>query len=49
MDRIVFSDIPLFSRERKVLFVKNNSIDHKISFNWHVTTPEHVKVYFSIN
>ena len=44
VDRILFGDVPLFSKERKILFVKNNSNEHKISFNWHVTTPEHVKV-----
>ena len=47
MDRVVLGDIPLFTRERKILFVKNNSSEHKISFTWHVTNPEHIRVKFS--
>lgn len=44
MDRIVLGDIPLFTRERKIIFVKNNSSEHKISFTWHVTNPDHIRV-----
>ena len=44
MDRIVLGDIPLFTRERKIIFVKNNSANHKISFTWHVTNPDHIRV-----
>ena len=44
MDRIVLGDVPLFTRERKVIFVKNNSSEHKISFTWHVTNPDHIRV-----
>lgn len=44
LDRILLGDIPLFSRERKFLFVKNNSSEHKISFTWHVTNPDHIRV-----
>lgn len=43
MDRVLLGDIPLFSRERRFVFVKNHSSEHKISFNWHVTNLEHVK------
>lgn len=43
-DRLVFGNVPLFSRERKLVFVKNNSYEHKISFTWHVTNAEHIRV-----
>ena len=45
LDRLIFGEVPLFSRERRLLFVKNNSLENSVSFNWHVTNPEHVKVY----
>lgn len=44
VDRLVFGNVPLFSRERKMVFIKNNSYEHKISFTWHVTNSEHIKV-----
>jgi hypothetical protein len=44
MDRVVLGDIPLFTRERKIIFVKNNSSEHRISFTWHVTNPDHIRV-----
>lgn len=44
MDRINLGDVPLFTRERKILFVKNNSTTNSISFTWHVTNPDHSKV-----
>lgn len=48
MDRIVLGDVPLFTRERKIIFVRNNSSEHKISFTWHVTNPDHIRVIFLI-
>lgn len=43
MDRISLGDIPLFTRERKMFFIKNNSSKNRITFTWHVTNPEHGK------
>ena len=44
VDRVVFGDVPLLSRERKVVFIKNNSAQNQLMFNWHVTDAENVKV-----
>ncbi len=44
MDRINLGEIPLFTRERKIVFVQNNSSKNKINFTWHVTNPEHSDV-----
>ena len=44
IDRLLLGDVPLFSRERKVLFVRNHSSQHKVSFSWHLTNPDHIKV-----
>ena len=41
MDRMSLGDIPLFTRERKVFFIKNNSAKDRVTFTWHVTNPEH--------
>jgi hypothetical protein len=43
VDRFNLGEIPLFTRERKVLFVKNKSLTNKITFTWHVTNAEHSK------
>jgi cilia- and flagella-associated protein 65 len=43
LERIVFGEIPLFSRERKLVFVRNNSFENKIEFNWHITNGNHIK------
>lgn len=42
-ERLSLGDIPLFTRERKMIFVKNNSSKNQIKFTWHVTNAEHSK------
>lgn len=34
----------MFTKERKVFFIQNHSFEHRISFTWHVTNPDHIRV-----
>ncbi len=43
VERFNLGNIPLFTKERKLLFVKNKSSTNKITFTWHVTNAEHSK------
>jgi len=43
-ERLSLGDIPLFTRERKMIFVKNNSSKNQIKFTWHVTSRPRVSL-----
>jgi hypothetical protein len=43
IDRINFGNLPLFTKQRQITFLKNQSNQHPISFIWHVTNPEQVR------
>lgn len=43
IDRISFGNLPLFTKQRHITFLKNQSNQDSISFIWHVTNPEQVR------
>lgn len=43
IDRIHFGNLPLFTKQRQITFLKNQSNQDSISFIWHVTNPEQVR------
>ena len=43
IDRIHFGNLPLFTKQRRITFLKNQSKRDTISFIWHVTNPEQVR------
>lgn len=43
IDRINFGNLPLFTKQRQITFLKNQSKQDTISFIWHVTNPEQVR------
>ncbi|CAF1104404.1 unnamed protein product [Rotaria sordida] len=43
IDRINFGNLPLFTKQRHITFLKNQSNKDSISFIWHVTNPEQVR------
>ena len=43
IDRINFGNLPLFTKQRRITFLKNQSNQDSISFIWHVTNPEQVR------
>ncbi|CAF1324627.1 unnamed protein product [Adineta ricciae] len=42
-DRMNFGNLPLFTKQRHITFLKNQSNRDAISFIWHVTNPEQVR------
>ncbi|CAF1519688.1 unnamed protein product, partial [Adineta steineri] len=42
-DRMNFGNLPLFTKQRHITFLKNQSNKDSISFIWHVTNPEQVR------
>lgn len=43
IDRFNFGNLPLFTKQRQITFLKNQSRKDTISFIWHVTNPEQVR------
>ena len=43
IDRIHFGNLPLFTRQRRITFLRNPSNRDALSFIWHVTNPEQVR------
>ena len=39
-ERLAFGNVPLFSRTRRVVFLNNHSVEHAMTFKWHVTTSD---------
>jgi hypothetical protein len=42
-DRMNFGNLPLFTKQRQITFLKNQSNKDSISFIWHVTNPDQVR------
>ena len=43
-ERVAFGNLPLFSQQRKAVYLKNRSPSHTVSFEWCVTSEEDAQV-----
>ncbi|PAA81244.1 hypothetical protein BOX15_Mlig015079g2 [Macrostomum lignano] len=43
-ERLSFSNVPVFSRNRRVVFLNNTSLDRPAQFQWHVTHRSHSQI-----
>lgn len=43
-ERVAFGNLPLFSEQRKVVYLTNRSPSHTVSFEWYVTSEDDSQV-----
>ncbi|XP_071497349.1 cilia- and flagella-associated protein 65-like [Diadema antillarum] len=43
-ERVAFGNLPLFSQQRKAIYLTNRSSSHTVSFEWYVTTEDDTQV-----
>lgn len=43
-ERLTFSNVPVFSRNRRIVFLNNTSLDRPAQYQWHVTHRAHSQI-----
>ena len=43
-ERVSFGNVPLFSKARRLSIITNRSLEHTVSYRWHITNVNDVKV-----